>query len=63
MNKTTRYPPEVRERAMRMVFEHQVEYDSQWAAISPIDKYQWSDVKRLPTRRIGVPWLNSSFFE
>ena len=32
MNKTTRYSPEIRERAVRMVFEHQAEYDSQWAS-------------------------------
>ncbi len=31
-----RYSPEVRERAVRMVLEHQGEYDSQWAAISSI---------------------------
>ena len=30
------YPPEVRERAVRMVFEHQGEYPSQWKAISSI---------------------------
>jgi len=28
-----RYSPEVRERAVRMVFEHQDEFDSQSAAI------------------------------
>jgi transposase-like protein len=27
------YPPEVRERAVRMVFDHQGEYSSQWKAI------------------------------
>ena len=27
------YPPELRERAVRMVFEHQDEYPSQWKAI------------------------------
>ena len=32
MNKSTRYSPEVRERTVRMVFEHQAECDSQWAA-------------------------------
>ncbi len=31
-----RYSPEVRERAVRMVFEHQGEHDSQWAAITSI---------------------------
>jgi transposase len=30
------YPPEVRERAVRMVFEHQDEYPSQWKAIESI---------------------------
>ena len=36
MNKSTRYSPEVRERAVRMVFEHQDEHSSQWAAIGSI---------------------------
>ena len=31
-----RYPPEVRERAVRMVFDHQDEYPSQWKAIESI---------------------------
>ena len=31
-----KYAPEVRERAVRMVFEHEGEYPSQWAAISSI---------------------------
>jgi transposase-like protein len=36
-NKTsTKYSPEVRERAVRMVFEHQGEHASQWTAISSI---------------------------
>ena len=36
MNKQTRYSPEIRERAVRMVFEHQAEYDSQWATLNSI---------------------------
>jgi len=35
MDRSTRYPKEVRERAVRLVFEHEYEYEypSQWAAI------------------------------
>jgi transposase-like protein len=36
MSKSNRYSPEVRERAVRMVFEHQREYPSQWQAIVSI---------------------------
>jgi transposase len=32
----TKYAPEVRERAVRMVFEHQGEHASQWTAIGSI---------------------------
>ena len=34
--RSRRYPPELKERAVRMVFEHQGEYPSPWRAISSI---------------------------
>jgi transposase len=36
MKTTKHYSPEVRERAVRMVSEHQGEYGSEWAAIQSI---------------------------
>ena len=36
MKTVKRYSPEVRERAVRMVSEHQHEHDSQWATIESI---------------------------
>lgn len=36
MNRRTRYSPEVRERAVRMVSEHERDYPSQWATIQSI---------------------------
>ena len=35
-NRSRRYPPELKDRAVRMVFEHQDEYPSQWNAICTI---------------------------
>src|SRR5205809_7914361 len=36
MSTSKRYSPEVRDRAVRLVFEHASEHDSQWAAIGSI---------------------------
>jgi transposase-like protein len=36
MKKSTKFSPEVRERAVRMVFESRGDHGSQWAAIESI---------------------------
>lgn len=36
MKKPSRFSPEVRDRAVRMVLEHQNEHESQWATITSI---------------------------
>jgi len=48
MNETTRYSPELRERAVRLVFEHQAEHKSQCASIGSIaDKKSGCTAKTL----------------
>jgi transposase len=36
MKKSVKFSPEVRERAVRMVFEHRKDHPSQWAAVGSI---------------------------
>ena len=38
MSKAKRYSPEVRERAVRMVFEHEKQYESRWATLLSISE-------------------------
>ena len=50
MKTPSRFSPEVRERAVRMVLEHQEAHDSQWAAIVSIareDRVLGGDVAAL----------------
>ena len=46
---TRRYPPEIRERAVKLVLEHEHEYPSQWKAICSIAEK--SDINRETLRQ------------
>jgi hypothetical protein len=52
MNKTNKFSPEVRERAVRMVQEHRGEYASLWAAVAPISAYD-VDRERVAKAIVG----------
>ena len=56
MSRPTRYPPEIRERAVRMVFEQQPEHRSEWATISSVaGKFGMSpETLRSWVRRVEV---------
>lgn len=49
-----RYPDEVRERAVRMVFSQEAEYDSQWAAICSISEKLGMTAETDEGRREGL---------
>ena len=64
-NRLTRYAPEVRERAVRMVLDQQAEHSSQWAAIgsiaakigcTPQTLNEWVKKAEVDSgRRAGIP--------
>ena len=56
MATSRRYPEELRERAVRMVFEHRREYPSEWAAIRSLaEKFGASpETLRIWVRRAEV---------
>ena len=41
MNRHKRYPPEVRERAVRLVLEHQENYHSEWRCTDFHRRQDW----------------------
>ena len=38
MNRQTKYPPELREQAIRMIYEQREHHESEWAAIESVAK-------------------------
>ena len=63
MGRPIRYSPEMRERVVRMVFEHEPQHDSQWAA-APLLRRSGAHLRRCglgvtgPAGRGATPWVN-----
>ena len=55
MPRPTRFSPEVRSRAVRMVVEHEAAHESQWAAITSIAE-KISAVKVSPWKTFNDRW-------
>ncbi len=53
MSRATRYPQEVRERAVRMVLDHTDQYSSQWEAMGSIEKGLAVRLRACRTKFIG----------
>ena len=53
MARPSRFSPEVRERAVRMVFEHPQDHASQWAAITSIAEKIGCAAETLQAERDG----------
>ena len=51
MGRPSRYSPEVRERAVRLVFEHEDQHDSQWAASCAVPTRSCGRRRRISHRR------------
>src|SRR5690606_13184781 len=65
VNNQTKFSPEIRERAVRLLLEHRDEYASQWAAVtsiapkigcSPHSLLKWVRAQEVETGvRAGIP--------
>jgi hypothetical protein len=64
MNKSNKFSPEVRERAVRMEHEQRGEYPSLWAAVESIApkmgcvNYPRASMAVTPVRRWSTDWLS-----
>ena len=60
MTRRSQYPPELRERAVRMVAEVTPNYDSQWAAIGAVAQklgVGTAETVRKWVRHLLIPWF------